>query len=73
MKVDIGNPPLFVEPQYTDLSAETLSRETGSSVWSLDPVVTGPETDVPLDYYEMVMLQNMKVLVEALAEPAAGQ
>lgn len=69
----LGNPPLFVEPQYTDLSAETLSRETGSSVWSLDPVVTGPETDVPLDYYEMVMLQNMKVLVEALAEPAAGQ
>ncbi len=69
----LGNPPLFVEPQYTDLSAETLSRETGSSVWSLDPVVTGPETDIPLDYYEMVMLQNMKVLVEALAEPAAGQ
>ena len=52
----LGNPPLFVEPQYTDLSAETLSRETGSRVWSLDPVVTGPEDDVPLDYYETVML-----------------
>ena len=62
----LGNPPLFVEPQYTDLSAQTLSRETGSSVWSLDPIVTGPEQDVPLDYYETVMLQNMNTLIEAL-------
>ena len=52
--------------QYTDLSAQTLSRETGSSVWSLDPLVTGPEQDVPLDYYETVMLQNMNTLIEAL-------
>lgn len=62
----LDNPPLFVEPQYTDLSAQTLSRETGSSVWSLDPIVTGPEQDVPLDYYEIVMLQNMNTLIEAL-------
>ena len=63
----LGNPPLFVEPQYTDLSARTLSRETGSPVWSLDPMVTGPEEDVPLDYYETVMLQNMNTLIEALS------
>ena len=62
----LENPPLFVEPQYTDLSAQTLSRETGSSVWFLDPIVTGPEQDVPLDYYEIVMLQNMNTLIEAL-------
>lgn len=62
----LENPPLFVEPQYTDLSAQTLSRETGSSVWSLDPIVTGPEQDVPLDYYEIIMLQNMNTLIEAL-------
>ena len=66
--IRLGNPPLFVEPQYTDLSAETLARETGSSVYSLDPVVTGPETDVPLDYYETVMLQNMNTLIEALSD-----
>ena len=30
--IRLGNPPLFVEPQYTDLSAQTLSRETGSPV-----------------------------------------
>ena len=65
--IRLGNPPLFVEPQYTDLSAQTLSRETDSSVWSLDPMVTGPEEDVPLDYYETVMLQNMNTLIEALS------
>lgn len=63
----LGNPPLFVEPQYTDLSARTLSAETGAPVYSLDPVVTGPEENVPLDYYETAMLQNMNTLIEALS------
>ena len=63
----LGNPPLFVEPQYTDLSAQTLSRETGSAVYSLDPVVTGPEENVPLDYYETVMIRNMETLISALS------
>lgn len=63
---DLGNPPLFVEPQYTDLSARTLANETGSKVFILDPVVTGPEEDVPLDYYEKIMLQNMDSLISAL-------
>ena len=65
--IRLGNPPLFVEPQYTDLSARTLARETGSSVYSLDPMVTGPEEKVPLDYYETVMRQNMENLIEALS------
>ena len=63
----LGNPPLFVEPQYTDLSAQTLASETGAPVYSLDPIVTGPESDVPLDYYETAMLQNMNTLVTALS------
>lgn len=63
---NLGNPPLFVEPQYTDLSARTLANETGSKVFILDPVVTGPEEDVPLDYYEKIMLQNMDSLISAL-------
>ena len=66
--IRLGNPPLFVEPQYTDLSAQTLSRETGSSVYTLDPMVTGPETDVPLNYYETVMLHNSETLMEALSD-----
>ena len=63
----LGNPPLFVEPQYTDLSAQTLSSETGAPVYSLDPIVTGPEENVPLDYYEAMMLQNMNTLITALS------
>ncbi len=63
---ELGNPPLFVEPQYEDLSARTLAAETGSSVYTLDPVVTGPEENVPLNYYETTMLNNMQVLQEAL-------
>ncbi len=69
----LGNPPLFVEPQYTDLSAQTLSRETGSAVYSLDPVVTGPEENVPLDYYETVMIRNMETLIEALSDQPEGR
>lgn len=64
----LGKIPLFVEPQYEDLSARTISRETGAPVYMLDPVVTGPEDDVSLDYYETVMLANMKTLQEALSD-----
>ena len=62
---DLGLPPLFVEPQYDDLAARTLARETGAAVYMLDPIVTGPD-DPPLTYYEDVMMGNMAVLREAL-------
>ena len=64
--VSMGTPPLFVEPQYEDLSARTLAAETGAAVYTLDPIVTGPEEDVPLDYYETVMRRNMLTLRQAL-------
>ncbi len=63
---DLGAPPLFVEPQYDDMAARTLSAETGAPVYQLDPVVTGPEEDIPLTYYEDTMRQNLAVLQEAL-------
>lgn len=63
---ELDLPPLFVEPQYEDLSARILSEETGAAVFTLDPVVTGPETDVPLDLYEQVMRENRDTLLEAL-------
>ena len=66
--VALGAPPLFVEPQYEDLSAKALAAETGAEIYSLDPVVTGPETNVPLDYYETVMLKNMQTLQQALGQ-----
>lgn len=65
---ELGVPPLFVEPQYEDMAAQTLARETGAEVFMLDPVVTGPDADVPLTYYEDVMRENMRVLQEALGE-----
>ena len=66
--VSLGVPPLFAEPQYEDLSARILASETGAKIYTLDPVVTGPDTDPPLDYYETVMRQNLSVLQEALSE-----
>ena len=64
----LGNPPLFVEPQYEDLSARVLAAETGAPVFTLDPVVTGPEENPPLDYYETVMRRNMETLQQALGQ-----
>ena len=64
----LGAPPLFVEPQYEDMAAQTIARETGAALHTLDPIVTGPDTDVPLTYYEDVMRQNLAVLLDALGE-----
>lgn len=63
-KLDL--PPLFVEPQYENLSAEILAEETGAGIFMLDPMVTGPETDVPLDLYTQIMKKNRDALLEAL-------
>ena len=60
-----GAPPLFVEPQYEDMAAKTIARETGAPLFTLDPIVTGP-ADAPLTHYEDVMRQNLAVLLEAL-------
>lgn len=64
--VELGVPPLFVEPQYSDIAAQTIARETGASIYTLDPIVTGPSEDVPLTYYEDTMRANAQVLLEAL-------
>lgn len=64
--MDLGNPPLLKEPQYKDSAALTVSRETGAPIGVLDPIVTGPQgtpmEDIPLDYYQIVMLENMEEL-----------
>ncbi len=64
----MGKPPLFTEPQFENLTARTLATDTGAPLYQLDPIVTGPEEDVPLDYYETVMLTNMETLCEALGD-----
>lgn len=54
---------VFVEPQYSAKAAETIARETGCQVYTLDPVVTGPMKDTA---YIDIMDKNLKTLEEAL-------
>ncbi len=63
-----GGIPLFTEPQYPSLSAEVVSAESGAPLYALDPVVTPPEGELSLTYYEDTMLNNALVLSEALSD-----
>ena len=62
---DLGIKALFVEPQYPQKAANTIARETGASVYQLDPVVSG---DGELDSYERAMRENARVFAEAFAQ-----
>lgn len=66
--IALGAPPLCTEPQYEDIAAKTIARETGAVLCTLDPIVTGPAKDVPLTLYEDVMRQNLAVLIAVLRE-----
>ena len=54
---------LFAEPQYSVKAADTIAKETGAKVYTLDPVVTGP---MEADAYINIMDSNLKTLQEAL-------
>ncbi|HEX3011953.1 MAG TPA: metal ABC transporter substrate-binding protein [Syntrophomonadaceae bacterium] len=54
---------IFTEPQYPAESAQTIARETGCKVYTLDPVVSGP---MNADAYIDIMDSNYKTLKEAL-------
>ncbi|MFA6142019.1 MAG: metal ABC transporter substrate-binding protein [Candidatus Omnitrophota bacterium] len=55
---------LFSEPQYPVTAADTIARETGATVYVLDPMVTG--SDDP-DAYLNIMEKNLTVLKKALS------
>ena len=57
--------PLILKSVEEDPSVNTLVIETGVPVCELDPMTSGPD-DPPLDYYETIMLRNMKALQEAI-------
>ena len=61
----LGIRALFVEPQYPQKAAETIARETGAGIYTLDPVVSGDGTK---ESYEMIMRENARVLLEALKQ-----
>lgn len=54
---------LFAEPQYSSRAAETIARESGAKIYTLDPVVSGP---MEADAYLTIMEQNLLTLQEAL-------
>jgi zinc transport system substrate-binding protein len=58
-----GVKALFAEPQYSTKAAETISQETGAKVYTLDPIVSGPED---IDSYIKIMDENLAALKEAL-------
>ena len=60
---DQGIKALFAEPQYSTKVAETIARETGAVIYTLDPVVTG---ELAAGTYEKVMEKNLQVLLQAL-------
>ncbi len=62
---ELGIKTLFVEPQYPQKAAETIARETGASIYTLDPCVSGDGTK---ESYETIMRENAKVLTEALSK-----
>lgn len=55
--------PIFGEPQYPIALAENLARETGSRVYSLNPITNGPMAP---EAYEAIMKKNAVTLVTAL-------
>ena len=61
----LGIRALFVEPQYPQKAAETIARETGAGIFTLDPVVSGDGTK---ESYETIMRENARVLLEALKQ-----
>ena len=62
---DLGIRTLFVEPQYPTRTADVIACETGASVYTLDPVVSGEGS---MDSYEISMRENARVLAEALSK-----
>ncbi|WP_302632511.1 metal ABC transporter solute-binding protein, Zn/Mn family [uncultured Clostridium sp.] len=57
---------LFTEPQYSSKIAETIAKETGASIYTLDPIVTGDANEDAYDDYIVKMQENLNTLKEAL-------
>jgi zinc transport system substrate-binding protein len=56
---------LFAEPQYSARAAETIARQTGAKIYSLDPAVTGPDS---LDSYVTIMRGNLLSMISAFRQ-----
>ncbi len=61
-----GAKAIFTEPQYSSKAAETIKAETGISLYTLDPIVTGQADKKAKDDYITKMMSNLESLKEAL-------
>ena len=61
-----GIKAVFTEPQYSPGAANTISKETGAKIYTLDPVVTGEANDGAKNAYIETMQKNAATLVKAL-------
>ena len=57
---------LFTEPQYSSKIADTIAKETGASIYTLGPIVTGDANEDAYDDYIVKMQENLNTLKEAL-------
>ncbi len=57
---------LFAEPQYPAKAADIIARETGATVYTLDPAVTGDAKPEAYNDYLNIMQKNLKTLQGAL-------
>jgi ABC-type Zn uptake system ZnuABC Zn-binding protein ZnuA len=62
---------VFTEPQYPDKIGHTIAKETGIPAAVLDPAASGPEA-APLDYYDQIMRNNMKIIEKILGTKQDG-
>jgi len=58
---------IFTEPQYSEQTAKTLSKECGIGICRLDPLASGP-VDPPRDYYLVTMKENLEKIRGALVK-----
>lgn len=58
----LGVEAIFAEPQYPRSAVNTIARETGAGVYTLDPAVTGPDSR---DAYIKIMRSNLGSLLKA--------
>jgi zinc transport system substrate-binding protein len=57
---------LFSEPQYSTKAIQTISKELGIPTFEIDPVASGSDRDIPLDYYQKRMRDNLTILIKVM-------
>ncbi len=57
---------IFSEPQYSSKAADVIAAELKIPVYEIDPLASGSGSKVNLNYYQVRMRNNLKILQKAL-------